>query len=126
MKLCSESTTFDDFRTVIAKAGYSIVNIEDDVDVEIESEIDRDQRKIDTAKKKMYYQLHGYAGIITAGYRGVSGRNRSKRMTSALSRLKKLSGLFTRSVDSTPSSANGSISMRTAHILSFILRIVVV
>jgi Cu+-exporting ATPase len=50
-----ESATFDDIRTVVANAGYSIVNVEDDVGVEIESEIDKDQRKIDIAKKKMWF-----------------------------------------------------------------------
>jgi len=46
--------SMDDFRTAVANAGYTVANGAEEVDVEVESELDKDQRKIDTARRKMW------------------------------------------------------------------------
>jgi P-type Cu+ transporter len=43
-----------DFKAAVSNAGYAVAETNSGSDVEIESELDKDQRKIDTAKRKMW------------------------------------------------------------------------
>ncbi|MBN1685313.1 MAG: copper-translocating P-type ATPase, partial [Spirochaetales bacterium] len=50
----SSTVTFEDFRTAVGNAGYSVADAPDEGEAGIESELEKDERKINTAKRKMW------------------------------------------------------------------------
>ena len=57
----SQTTSFNDFVNAVDRVGYKVADQQEDGEKDIQSELDKDQRKIDVAQRRMWF-----AWIVTA------------------------------------------------------------